>query len=686
MMMAAAVLALVGAEAMSISLARRSPSRVMPLAAGLSAVLLVLEWVLSLWAPAATAVVLYGHVAAFGGALVSGFWSLINERFDPYTARQTVGKIGAGAAAGGLVGGGLAWAASRVLANPTALLMLGALHGLAVLALLWTRGERVQPPVIHERAPALALPILARVPYLRTLALVVGLSALVDALLDYLFKAKTAELFAGPGAMMQVFALFHVGLSLLGLALQWWAAGPLLGRLGLVGTVSLRPALDLVTSLFGAAMPRFATAVVARGGHEALTNSLFRSSYELLYTPLPEVEKRRVKAVVDVAVDKAGTLIGGAVIATVLALWPVGNELRLFALAAVSSLCVLALSRRLHHGYVQALEQSLLSGRVKLAPGDVLDRTTELTLARSGAIDRKALLEQIAELQGAPGSPVSTGGETSTAPSKSVPAGSRDVLVADLEALCSGSSAEIQCVLRANPEPGPALVAALIPLLARNDLYPRVVRALRRAAPKVTGQLVDALLDPGVDLAVRRRVPRVLKACLTPRVSAGLQMALDDTSLSVRAAAAAGLAALCQAKKELAPPRASAFGWVRAELGRAPGGERQLAHVFTLLSLVLPQEPLRIAWAALRGTDPRLRGTALEYLATVLPDDLFAPLCDRCGGAAEPSGARRSADQVAADLQATAVGLRLERPPWRHGQSGGEPPVTSRSVTRPKTP
>ena len=44
-----------------------------------------------------------------------------------------------------------------------------------------------------------------------------------------------------------------------------------------------------------------------------------------------------------------------------------------------------------------------------------------------------------------------------------------------------------------------------------------------------------------------------------------------------------------------------------------------LAHVFTLLSLVLPQEPLQIAFRSLQTDDEQLQGTALEYLESVLP-------------------------------------------------------------------
>ena len=44
-----------------------------------------------------------------------------------------------------------------------------------------------------------------------------------------------------------------------------------------------------------------------------------------------------------------------------------------------------------------------------------------------------------------------------------------------------------------------------------------------------------------------------------------------------------------------------------------------LEHVFRLLSLFLEREPLQIARRELRTDDLQLRGTALEYLESVLP-------------------------------------------------------------------
>ncbi len=50
--------------------------------------------------------------------------------------------------------------------------------------------------------------------------------------------------------------------------------------------------------------------------------------------------------------------------------------------------------------------------------------------------------------------------------------------------------------------------------------------------------------------------------------------------------------------------------------------DRSLEHVFTLLSLIMPAQPLKIAFKGLHTDDKMLRGTALEYLETALPVEI----------------------------------------------------------------
>jgi hypothetical protein len=54
-----------------------------------------------------------------------------------------------------------------------------------------------------------------------------------------------------------------------------------------------------------------------------------------------------------------------------------------------------------------------------------------------------------------------------------------------------------------------------------------------------------------------------------------------------------------------------------------------IEHLLTILSLSMEREPLRLAFLSLVTDDTHLRGTALEYLAVVLPEevrDLLWPL------------------------------------------------------------
>ena len=666
---ASAIAALAGAEVLSLGLSRRSPSRIVPAVALLSAVLLAAWWAIGLGWPRAAAVLLYLHVAAFGGALVSGFWSMVNERFDPYTARKVVGRIAAGATGGGVAGGFLVWAASRALPPAAAVLLLLAMTATAAVVLYAARGGEQARPASAGTAPTLALPLLARNPYVRNIALVVLLGAVVETLVDFLFKGLAAGRFAPGASLLGAFGAFHGVMSVVSLLLQAVASRAALRHLGIAGTVALRPALTAAGSILGAAVPGFATATFARGAHESLTNSLFRSGYELLYTPVPEAEKRRVKALVDVAVDKAGTLVGSGVAQLAIALVPGGWPAILFGTAATLSLATLALTRRLHRGYVRTLEQSLLAGRVRLDSDDVLDQATQVTLAHTSLIERGTLLRQIEELRGQPLAPPSEPAGSELAPT--APAGAPrtpDPVVERLRLLRSGDPALVRSALTGLPDPEPALVAGLLPLLASDEAFAEVLRALRRAAPRVTGQLVDALLDPDGDPAVRRRIPRVLKACLTARAAEGLAAAIDDPSFDVRTSATAALAALHERSAVVRVSRDDVLRRVRRELDSGETVDRQLPQLFALLSLTLERGPLQIAWAAMKGQDRTLRGTAMEYLSNVLPDDVFPRIRSCFGASTAPlPRAHRPVEQVADELRASSVGLRLEQPPWREG-------------------
>ncbi len=639
--------------------ARFGPPRVVPFAFGISAALYVGEWLLVESATRPVAVVLYLHTAVFGALVISGFWSVVNERFDPHTAKTVVSRIGTGATFGGVAGGLLAERVGSLFDANSMLVVLAALNALAAfgVARVSPGGRRAaaSPETSHG-----GLQILRRSPYLQGLAWLVLLTAISAGLLDYAFKAEAAAHFEqGSGDLLQFFAIFHVVAAILSLMLQTGLAKPALERLGVAGSAAMLPLVVLLTAAVGAGLTRLATVVVARASELVLANSIFRSGYELLYTPVSPAQKRPTKALIDVAGNRLGDALGSLVVLGVIAVAAEHASAAVLGLAAAFAVLSLLVARRLHRGYMGQLAESLRSGAPAGAGEELLQAATLQTLSTLG-LDREALFEQLAAHQSW-SERVSLSPEARPErPDDGIDAPADDPVHAQAKTLRDGDVETIRALLDEGPL-DPRLYGHAIALLARRDVYPHVVKALRDVADDAVEPLVAALLDPDQPFSIRRRLPRVLQSCDDPRGAEGLTGGLDDERFEVRYRCALALARIAARRPERAPELERVHEAVRRELeagrkvwdsrrlldevdeDRTPllserppptvtlGGSpypvhRSVEHVFTLLSLGYDAEPLRLALYALGGEDKVMRGTALEYLDTLLPDDIRARL------------------------------------------------------------
>jgi hypothetical protein len=582
---------------------------------------------------------------------------MINERFDPYTAKRVMGRIGAGAAVGGFVGGGFAWIAARSLSVPSMLLSVAFLNALALVCVRRLTPRGASPGAAAAAVPSVrlrhAVRILREGSYLRHLAWLVALSALLESLLDFTFNARAAETLGTGPELASFLALYQTGVGVLGLLAQGVLTRASLDALGLAGTVGVRPLAVAVSAFVGLLDPRLWSLLLARGAHTVLTTSLFRSSYELLFTPVPSERKRPTKTLIDVGFDKLGTVAGSLVALGAVSLFHADAVRVLLAVVVLTALVSLLVTSWLHAGYVGALEASLRSGAVRLEPDEVKDATTRFFYTRTGGA------ASILGLADTPG--------------PSLPARRRedtDPVALGIADLRSGERARVLRALPPGTDPDPALVPFLIPLLARDAVLGEVVRALRRVAPRVVGQLTDALLDPRQEVVVRRRVPRVLVAVPTARTVEGLLRGLEeDTHFDVRARCGLALLRIRERHSGIAVPREAVFAAALRELqrdaaageGAAADDEAVVEHVFTLLSLVLDREPMQIASRALNSNDRALIGTALEYLETVVPEELRRALWKRLQVGMGERATARPSQEVLDELLKSSIG----KPPPR---------------------
>jgi len=641
MVVAAALASIILSLGFSRLLARFGPRLMIPVAYLFSAALHGAEWLFLPVAPGAAVVAVYLHIVGLGAILLSGFWALASELFDPREAKARFGRIAGMGTAGGIAGGLLAERTAAWFPAPSILLLLGALH-LATGAILWTL-HREQPDRATRGDEALPSrrDVFRRAPFLWNLALLVLVGTTSAAMLDYLFKSGAVAEFGGRSpALLRYFALFYTGAQILTFLVQTLVSRVALEKLGLSRTVGSLPFAVGAGSAVALVVPAFSAIASVRAIELILRGSLFRAGYEIFYTPIAPRDKRAVKVLVDVGCDRLGDAVGAGIVQLAILIGPALARTELLAAAIVLAIVAVSIASLLDQAYTNVLERGLIDRAIELDFADIHDSTTMSAVLRSGTFPKRHP-EPKGEIK-----PAAKAERPAPAPAVD------DGLLGVIGALRSRNAAQVKAAL-AHPASADAAAAPhLIRLLAWDEVCGPVLDRLAAMETAIIGQLSDALLNQDEDFAIRRRIPRLLaRTPLSGRAAMALVEALDDPRFEVRFQSGRALDSMRQRNAALAIPGEAIWAAIERELNvsqsiwqghrlldRRDAGtadsdshfnfldellrERSnlsLEHVFSLLALVLPREPLKVAFRALHTEDRQLRGLSLEYLESVLP-------------------------------------------------------------------
>ena len=264
MVITAAVLSMIGVILISRLLVNYGPSRVIPVAFGFSTLLFIGNWYLApLYgtAPEKVAVLLYLQMAVFGAVLISGFWSVVNERFDPHTAKHTIAvmpavalgagfitiaaagklwsivvlragqvvftnsffrsaRVAAAATLGGVLGGLLAGKVAAALDVRSMLLVLGGLHFACALTVRAVGDARSSSRADADTTMQSGIRLLATNRYLQLMGLLMVLAAVMAALVDYTFKSAASTMLTSSEDLVVFFGQFYAAVGVLTFLIQ----------------------------------------------------------------------------------------------------------------------------------------------------------------------------------------------------------------------------------------------------------------------------------------------------------------------------------------------------------------------------------------------------------------------------------------------------------------------------------
>jgi hypothetical protein len=260
--------------------------------------------------------------------LVTQFWLLVNDVFNPREAKRLIGFFGSGGLLGGVLGGLLTGLLARAI--PDYLLLIPA--GILILSgfvvnyiFIWER--KVNPPAVktntknkkNEREPAKVgfldcFNTVRKDNYLVLLAAVVLITFVVATFIDYQSNTVIKSIYERKGAMTEFFGYFHAGLLVLPFFLQLLMTSNLIKRYGIRSTLLLFPFILFLCSLGIGLWPGLIFAIAIKGSDKGLSFTLNQSVRELLYIPISSERKHKAKIFIDMFINRFAKGIGALIL------------------------------------------------------------------------------------------------------------------------------------------------------------------------------------------------------------------------------------------------------------------------------------------------------------------------------------------------------------------------------------
>lgn len=360
---------------------------------------LLFWWAFRNWPFELLPAVFYVWVNCFGVIAPVQAWSFANSLFDARQAKRLFGVIGAGASLGAILGGVLA----RFLVEPVGgtvnlLLVLAALIASAAV-IVAIASRRLKRRYAGPRRPRPAHPFLqslttiVKTPYLRLLAAVVMLVAVVTQWTTFQLSLVAADQFDSPDALTRFFGEFNFIIGGIGFLLQLLLSARAIQAFGVGGVVLILPLALTFGSAITVLAPVFIAVVLTNAMDQSLRFSVDKAAYELLYLPIVPGERQPVKNALDIIANRIGDAFGGVALglATAGFFMVPGAGLGIRGTAAVVfilSLVWLAVVWRLRRAYVTAIGENIHQYRIdsehalaSQVPRSVRERLSEMLVS-----------------------------------------------------------------------------------------------------------------------------------------------------------------------------------------------------------------------------------------------------------------------------------------------------------------
>ncbi len=282
------------------------------------------------WVPAA----FYILTSILGILLISQFWTLANDIYDPRQAKRVFGFVGAGSSLGGAMGNRLvAELVEKVGTNTMLLIGAGTLAACLVIVVFILRREKGAgtsdaAKAVEEEGVSSgeAIRLLGSSRHLQVIAMVIMFAAIGAAIIEQQLNMATALAKGTKNAAAMAAFLAEVGFytSIGGFVINLALTSRIHRVLGIGFALLVLPISLGSTALVMLFNRGLWAPAAARVMDSSLRYSLDKTSREVLFLPLPADLKYRAKPFIDVTVDRISKGLGALLILVLIKDWGFG--------------------------------------------------------------------------------------------------------------------------------------------------------------------------------------------------------------------------------------------------------------------------------------------------------------------------------------------------------------------------
>ncbi|MFA5908597.1 MAG: Npt1/Npt2 family nucleotide transporter [Vicinamibacterales bacterium] len=348
--------------------------------AGMAGLLLLFWFLFTTVGADWVAVAFYVLALILGILLISQFWTLANDVYDPRQAKRIFGFIGGGASLGGATGAGLTAFLVESLGAKQMLLVSASIMGLCffIVTFILKRekaagtSDATKTGEDEGVSSGEAIQLLRSSRHLQVIALVIGFAAIGAAIIEQQLNMAAAEAkgAANSDAIAAFLAQVTVYLSLIGFVIQVGLTSRIHRVMG-IGFALLVLPVSLGTT---AVVMLFNRALWAPGLARVLDTSLRytvdKTSREVLFLPLPAELKYRAKPFIDVTMDRLSKGMGALMILVLIKDWGLGWNWQQLSYASLTMVGLwMFTAMRARKEYLRTFRRSIEQQDV--APADI---------------------------------------------------------------------------------------------------------------------------------------------------------------------------------------------------------------------------------------------------------------------------------------------------------------------------